>query len=456
MAVVGKAEVLVVPTFTGAQKKIKDELGGIGTQAGKQGGASLGSSLAKWGKRGAMVAGGAIAAVTGTALVKGFGRLTAIENAQAKLRGLGHDANSVKAIMNDALAAVKGTAFGMDEAASVAATAVAAGVKPGKDLERTLRLVGDAATIGGASLGEMGSIFSKVATSNKIQGEVIAQLGDRGIPIIQLLSKELGKSAEETVKLASEGKINFETFRNAIENGMGGAALKSGETFQGAMKNTLAAVGRVGANLLSGIFPKIAPALGRIMEALGPIEDKAKVVGAAIGEWLGKAVERIGPIFSEVTGGIRAFVAAWKYNDGEITSSGFPGFMERVGFVARRTFDFLKNTAIPTLRDVAKWMLDNKNVVFGAVAAFGALVAITKIHAAVMAVQAVGGLVAYIKSAKIVQSVTKAWAAVQWALSAAVSATPIGLIIVGLVALGAALVIAYQKSETFRDIVQAI
>lgn len=48
---------------------------------------------------------------------------------------------------------------------------------------------------------------------------------------------------------------------------------------------------------------------------------------------------------------------------------------------------------------------------------------------------------------------TKAYAAAQWVLNAAMSANPIGLLIVGLVALGAGLVIAYKKSETFRKIV---
>lgn len=48
---------------------------------------------------------------------------------------------------------------------------------------------------------------------------------------------------------------------------------------------------------------------------------------------------------------------------------------------------------------------------------------------------------------------TGVWTAAQWALNVAMTANPIGLIIVGLVALGAGLVLAYQKSETFRTIV---
>src|SRR5665647_984183 len=117
-------------------------------------------------KRGAVVAGAAITGLVGTALVKGFQRLSSIENATAKLTGLGHSAAEVQLIMDNALASVKGT----------------------------------------VSLGEMGAVFNKVAASNKIQGDVIAQLNDMGIPIVQLLGKTLGKTSAEVVALASAGK----------------------------------------------------------------------------------------------------------------------------------------------------------------------------------------------------------------------------------------------------------
>lgn len=48
---------------------------------------------------------------------------------------------------------------------------------------------------------------------------------------------------------------------------------------------------------------------------------------------------------------------------------------------------------------------------------------------------------------------TKAAAAGQWLLNAALSANPIGLVVIAIAALVAGLVIAYKKSETFRNIV---
>lgn len=65
-------------------------------------------------------------------------------------------------------------------------------------------------------------------------------------------------------------------------------------------------------------------------------------------------------------------------------------------------------------------------------------------------------LIAYTVAVNAVRVATIAWTAVQWLLNAAMTANPIGIVIAIIVALVAAIVIAYNKSETFRDIVQAV
>jgi phage-related protein len=59
------------------------------------------------------------------------------------------------------------------------------------------------------------------------------------------------------------------------------------------------------------------------------------------------------------------------------------------------------------------------------------------------------------KTASIAASaVTKTWAGVQWLLNAAMSANPIGLVVAAVVALVAVFILAWKKSETFRNIVK--
>ena len=60
---------------------------------------------------------------------------------------------------------------------------------------------------------------------------------------------------------------------------------------------------------------------------------------------------------------------------------------------------------------------------------------------------------AYAAAMVLGAAVTKTVTAAQLLLNVALAANPIGLVIIGLVALGVALVVAWKKSETFRDIV---
>lgn len=101
--------------------------------------------------------------------------------------------------------------------------------------------------------------------------------------------------------------------------------------------------------------------------------------------------------------------------------------------------------------------LNQHRTAVGALAvAMGALVAVTKAHAAVVAVQAAGGLLKYLSATKLVTAATKVWTAIQWAMNSALLANPIGAVIVGIAALVAGVVIAYKKSDTFRGTVDKL
>ena len=248
---------------------------------------------------------GKIASGIGNLAVQGgFDRALNIENAEHKLQGLGHSTEEVKSIMDDALKSVKGTAYGMDEAATVAASAVAAGVKPGADLERTLKLVGDAASISGRSMTEMGAIFNKVAAGGKMTGEELNQLTDSGIPILQLLGDTLGKSTEEVRDLVSSGKIGFDEFRNAIEQGMGGAALNMGQTFEGALANTKAAMSRLGKTFMDPFLKGMTPALNTAIDIIDMItegtteglEEKTEQLGEQLKNMINNVIKSLKPI----------------------------------------------------------------------------------------------------------------------------------------------------------------
>ncbi|WP_187120310.1 peptidoglycan DD-metalloendopeptidase family protein [Tessaracoccus massiliensis] len=255
--------------------------------------------------------GGALKGLGSMSFGAGIERSLNVAGAEKKLEGLGHSAAGVEAIMGNALASVKGTAFGMGDAATVAASAVAANIKPGKDLERTLKLVGDTATIAGSGMGEMGAIFNKVASSNKLQGDVIAQLGDRGIPVLQFVAKEMGITTEEVSELARKGSIDFETFQSAMEKGLGGAAQKSGETFEGAMANARAALGRIGESFATPVLQAFTEGFQAAIPAIDSLGGKLEPLAVQFGDWVGSimpsiisGMERLPDVIDTVGGAI--------------------------------------------------------------------------------------------------------------------------------------------------------
>lgn len=242
----------------------------------------------------------ATSALAGITMVKGFNRLTGIDDARAKLKALRFDAAEVENIMNSALESVKGTSYGLDEAATTAANAVAAGIKPGKDLTKYLTMTSDAAAIAGMSMSEMGSIINKVQTGQTAYTEDLEQLADRGIPIYQWLGEEAGVAAGEVKKLASDGQISSEMLFNAIEKNVGGAAKIIGEnSFTAALANIGASISRIGANFLDaggkggGFFSQLKPLMADFNESLGTLEGKAAEMGEKFGAAFGEVVAKV-------------------------------------------------------------------------------------------------------------------------------------------------------------------
>lgn len=294
---------------------------GIGDKAGKAAGkafgagfqsqlSSISSSSGKAGKaltKGITVPAVAAATAVGSIFaVKGWERLTAIDTAESKLKGLGYTGSEISSVMDSALASVKGTAYGLGDAANVAVGALAAGVNQGEDLTRVLKTVADTATIAGGDFQGTAAIFNKVMAKGKAQGDEILQLSEKGVPVLQTIGKYLGKTAEEVSDLASQGEISFDTFEASMREAFGGAALASGESMIGMADNVWAAVGRVGAAFLDsgsdgeGFFTKLKPLLG---ELTGDLDGMTEVAG----EWGSAFADVFTDVVDIVRSGAEAF-----------------------------------------------------------------------------------------------------------------------------------------------------
>lgn len=282
---IGVVYIEVAPSGKDFGKKLEGDIIQAVDNAAKTGGTSIlgkfGGAFGKIGKVGLGAIGTIAGGITALAAKGGFQRALNIENAQAKLKGLGHDSKSIAEIMNNALASVKGTAFGLGDAATVAATLSAAGIKSGDQMTNVLKTVADTAQISGRSLTDIGTIFSSVAARGKLQGDDMLQLMSSGVPVLQLLAKHLGKTSEEVSDMVSKGKIDFQTFADSMQEGLGGAALAAGDTFSGALANVKAALSRLGEGpgklaleSLRKTFNAAIPAVGALSSQLTPFVEQ--------------------------------------------------------------------------------------------------------------------------------------------------------------------------------------
>jgi hypothetical protein len=145
---------------------------------------------------------------------------------------------------------------------------------------------------------------------------------------------------------------------------------------------------------------------------------------------------------SKMTGGAMADSAATGAGQMKILQVQAAELQETLGAALIPVVDAL----LPILTKMGNLMADHVGVV-------KALIAVVAILA--------GGIIAANAVMKVATVATQAWTVVQklataaqWLWNAAMDANPIGLIIIAIGLLGAAFVLAYKKSETFRDVVQ--
>ena len=289
MAELGVGYISIIPETSKVTPEIAKALGAAEGKAEAKGqsmGGKLASGIGKTLKIGAASAGVAAGGFIGAGLAKGMGRLTAIENAQAKLTGLGNSSRDVSVIMDNALASVKGTSYGLESAATTAAMAVASGIKPGKELEQVLKTTADTAGIAGASMDEMGAIFGSVAARGKLQGDDLMQLQSRGIPVLQMLAEQTGKTSAEISEMVAAGEVDFVMFERALRENVGGAALEAGNTLQGAFKNMGAAAGRAGATVEGALVGVMKYGMQEATAGLDALDARLKPLAASTQQFL--------------------------------------------------------------------------------------------------------------------------------------------------------------------------
>ena len=277
--------------------------------------------------------------------------------------------------------------------------------------------------------GALTAVVKGLGEMEKQGGSTLGQLEKLGITEVRQRDALL-RAAGAGDLLSDALKISGDAWK---ENGAlaeeAGRRYETPESRMAIMKNRVSDMGITIGDKLMPSFLRLIEGATKLAEKFGNLTDgqqdfiiKAALVGAAIGPVLvivGRLAQGVGAAV-----GVAGKLALAFSKGGKAA----PGWARGIAGVTKGLASFVKQGALAIAslaRQAASWVAET--------AAKVAATAATVAHTAV----------------------TKASAAAQWLLNAALSANPIGLVVIAIAGLVAALVVAYKKSETFRNIVNA-
>ncbi|HAT4172289.1 TPA: tape measure protein [Clostridium perfringens] len=269
------------------------------------------------------------------------------------------------------------------------------------------------------SLKEMVRQYAQVQQAQVAYTEDLNILQDRGIPIFKALGEVMGVPVSQVKKLASEGKVTADVYNKAIDSIAShtkGAMEGQSQTFNGMMSTLEDNLSVLWGYLAQDWFESIK---GSLSSFLPKFEEFVKLVGTdGLSGAVSKTIPELSPLVEMLS------------NLGNI----------------------MHTVVIPALFKFGLWCSQHINIIAALVITLGTLNLVIKgVLAAERIILFIQSFKKAIIAIKEFEILTKLATAAQWLFNAALSANPIGLVIIGLVALIAGLVYLWNTSEGFRN-----
>lgn len=408
MAEVGSAFVSLIPSARGFGSKMQSEVGGEVDSAGKKMGSRFGTAI----KAGAVavLAGGAVLArflgdsVAEAREAQKVGALTA-----ATIKATGGAANVTAKQVGD-LAGALSAKTGIDDEV----------IQSGQNMLLTFKNIRNEAGAGN-------DIFNQSTTALI---DMASAMGTEPKQAAIQLGKALNDPIKGVTALSRVG-VQFTDQQRAQIKTM----VESGNTM-GAQKVILA---------------ELTSQFGGAAAAQATASDKAKVAFGNLQEQIGIAllpvIDRLANTFTNVL-----VPAVSSFITGMQTGTGIGGQFATGISAAWSALQALGSALVSSAGFVNQHRTAFATLLGALVAVKVALVAYSvqqAISLAILKAHTVG-TVQHTVVSTAAAAAAKAWAAVQWLLNAALAANPIGLVVVALAALVAAIVIAWKKSDAFK------
>lgn len=500
----GSVWVDVLPNMSRFGRQLDREIGAPVARASNSAGQAGGESLMS-GMKGKMLAGAAaIGVTTGALMVKGLEQAIDQQKATGKLKAqLGLSAQDAKKA-----GAAAGKLYGdtvtesVDEAAAAVRATMAAGLAPPKATTKQLAEIStkvqDMATLFEVDLGQAANAAGQAVKTGLAKNSTEAlDTMYRGFQVMGPRADDLADTFNEYSTIFRSLGLDMQTVTGLFSQGMqAGArdtdvvadALKefqirttdgskaSAEGFKLLGMNAESATAmfaKGGAGAANGL----QTVLDKLRNMKNPVDRNAAAVAlfGTKAEDLGDALFSLDPSkavadLGKVGGAAKQAGDDLRDNAGAKIEQFKRRALIALGDAAakyllpplEKTIDFVDTRVGPAIRTLgeafmsgARWVKEYGLWFAPLAIAIGGVTLAMSANAIATGIT-MGILGAYSMAIRGVAAVTRVWAAAQALFNAVMALNPITLIIIGVVALGAALVVAYKKSETFRNIVNGV
>ncbi|WP_053682761.1 phage tail tape measure protein [Streptomyces sp. WM4235] len=512
---VGYATIQIIPSVRGIANELRSQLEGPAEDAGEDAGAAAGSSLKEKLLVGVAAAGVAAGAILVAGITEAIEQANITSTLQAQLGATGKDAGRYGEIAGKLYS--KGITESFQEGADAIRAVVNAGLVPpdatNAQLESLSAKMSDVATVFGADMELQTQAVSAMFKNG------LAPNAEAALDLITVGFQKLGPNAEDLLETFQEYSIQFKKlgidgeealglFQQGIAAGardtdiiadafkeFGIRAIDMSESSQEAYKAIGLDAEKMSLQIAKGgdvAGEGLQTVLDKLREIKDPVDRNAAAVGlfGTQAEDLGNALFALDPNgaidgFGKITGAaaelgttihsgpaheFEVFVRTIKQGFVDYITAEVLPLVLRVAKAfnsdllppIRAVASAVAAVLMPALRDlyaagtaVVNWLREWGVWLIPAAILVGGLT--LALNAQAIAIGAVTAVFSIYRAAILLgTAVTSGFTAVQALLNAVMALNPITLVVIALVALAAALVIAYKKSETFRAVVAAV
>lgn len=349
--------------------------------------AGLVGNVASFGGQVASVAGGILAASgigklgsaiadTGKAMVMGNAQMEQYRTSLTVLLG---SAEKAETMLGDLRKFAASTPFELPQLVASGQQLLAFGFKA-EQIIPMLRDIGDAASASpqgmAQSVESITRAIGQMQAKGKVSAQEMMQLTEAGIPAWDLLSKQIGKTTAQTMKLAEQGKISSAAAIPALLQGMrgkyGGMMEKQSGTFSGLLSTLKDTTGAALAKIGEPLFESLKGGLQRGLAFLDSPAAAAWIETLRSGfatliDWSNKYTEFMFRMWGVI---IPYAVAFWDWLKGaaEGTWSMLTGWAERFGSIVGEIWVNIQATAESVwdaMGSAAEWVGQQWTSLFG-------------------------------------------------------------------------------------------